>query len=57
MITGGSLTEKVTHNDFLATKKSYANFDLRLKIRLTGTGLREQRRADPQPARAGQHAR
>jgi len=37
MITGGSLTDKVTHNDFLATVKSYANFDLRLKIKLTGT--------------------
>ncbi len=37
MITGGSLTEKVTHNDFLATVKSYANFDLRLKIKLNGT--------------------
>lgn len=38
-IRGGSLTEQVTHNDFLATKKSYSNFDLRLKIRLTGTGF------------------
>ena len=37
MITGGSLTEKVTHNDFLATVKRYANFDLRLKIKLSGT--------------------
>ena len=37
MITGGSLTEKVAHNDFLATVKSYANFDLRLKIKLSGT--------------------
>ncbi len=39
MITGGSLTETVKHNDFLATKKSYANFDLRLKIKITGTGF------------------
>jgi hypothetical protein len=37
MITGGSLTEKVAHNDFLATRKAYANFDLRVKIKLTGT--------------------
>lgn len=36
-INGGSLTEKVTHNDFVATKKSYSNFDLRLKIKLSGT--------------------
>ena len=39
MITGGSLTETVTRNEFLATKKSYANFDLRLKIKITGTGF------------------
>lgn len=37
MLTGGSLTEKVAHNDFLATVKSYANFDLRVKIKLSGT--------------------
>ena len=34
---GGSLAEKVPHNEFLATKKSYANFDLRLKFKLIGT--------------------
>jgi hypothetical protein len=34
---GGSLTEKVPHNEFLATKKSYANFDLHLKFKLIGT--------------------
>ncbi|HSH96395.1 MAG TPA: family 16 glycoside hydrolase [Roseimicrobium sp.] len=37
MINGGSLTEKVPKNFFLATEKSYHNFDLRLKLRLTGT--------------------
>src|SRR3954470_7241140 len=37
MITGGSLTEKVAHNDFIATVKSYSNFDLRVKIKLSGT--------------------
>ena len=37
LLTGGSLTEKVAHNDFLATVKSYANFDLRLKLKLSGT--------------------
>lgn len=36
-IIGGSMTEKVPRNEFLATKKSYANFDLRLKFKLTGT--------------------
>jgi len=38
-IIGGSATEKIAHNDFLATKKSYSNFDLRVKLRLTGTGF------------------
>jgi len=35
-IVGGSLTEKVPHNEFLSTNKSYKNFDLRLKFRLVG---------------------
>jgi len=34
---GGTLAEKVPHNEFLATKKSYANFELRLKFKLIGT--------------------
>jgi putative heme-binding domain-containing protein len=34
VITGGSLTEKLPFNSFLASKKSYANFDLSFKIRL-----------------------
>lgn len=36
-ITAGSLTQKVPHNSFLATRRSYHNFDLRLKIRISGT--------------------
>jgi hypothetical protein len=36
-LVGGSLAEKVPHNEFLSTKKTYANFDLRLKFKLTGT--------------------
>ncbi len=39
LITGGSLTGQITRNHFLATKKSYANFDLKLKIKITGTGF------------------
>lgn len=35
-LTGGSLTEKIPHNFFLATRKSYQNFDLRLQLKLTG---------------------
>jgi putative membrane-bound dehydrogenase-like protein len=38
-IRGGSLTTKVPNNFFLATEKSYQNFDLRVKLRLTGTGF------------------
>ncbi len=33
---GGSLTEKVPHNEFLCTQKEYKNFDLRLKVKLVG---------------------
>jgi hypothetical protein len=36
-LVGGSLAEKVPHNEFLATTKQYGNFDLRLKFKLTGT--------------------
>lgn len=42
MITGGSRTEKIPHNYFIATTKPAQNFDLRLKLKLTGdpkTGL------------------
>jgi hypothetical protein len=37
MITAGSLTRKVPHNEFLATTKSYKDFDLRLQFKLEGT--------------------
>lgn len=37
VIAAGSLTEKVPHNSFLATVRSYHNFELRLKIRISGT--------------------
>jgi hypothetical protein len=36
-LVGGSLTEKVPHNEFLATTKAYGDFELRLKFKLTGT--------------------
>ena len=38
-IVGGSLTNQVPHNEFLATNKSYRNFDLTLKFKLQGTGF------------------
>ncbi len=39
ILTGGSigLKEKVPHNTFLSTKKSYADFELTLKIRIRGS--------------------
>lgn len=36
-IVGGSLVTKVPNNEFLCTTRSYADFDLKLKFRLTGT--------------------
>jgi len=36
-LVGGSLKEKVEHNQFLATTKSYGNFELRLKCKMKGT--------------------
>ena len=41
-LTGGDEQRKIPHNDFLCTKRSFSNFELRLKIKLTGdpkTGL------------------
>ena len=35
-ITGGSSTSKIPQNQFLATTRSFQNFELRLKIKLTG---------------------
>ncbi len=37
VITGGSLTEKVERNEFLATTRDFANFIIRFKIKLTGS--------------------
>jgi hypothetical protein len=34
---GGSLRQEVPRNEFLATQRSYTNFVLRLKFKLTGT--------------------
>lgn len=35
-ITAGSLTAAAARNEFLSTKKEYANFDLRLKFKIEG---------------------
>src|SRR4051812_40643964 len=37
MITGGSLDEKVARNEFIATTRSYQNYELRLKLKISGT--------------------
>ncbi|KAA5547678.1 3-keto-disaccharide hydrolase [Adhaeribacter rhizoryzae] len=36
-LVGGSLTAKVPHNEFISTTKSYANYILKLKFKLTGS--------------------
>lgn len=36
LLTGGSATEKIPRNFFLATTRSFQNFDLRLQLKLTG---------------------
>src|SRR2546423_1944400 len=36
-LTGGSLTQTVTHNDFLASVRDFTNFIIRLQIKLTGS--------------------
>ncbi len=36
VITGGSTTEKIKKNDFISTKQSYMNFELKLKIKVSG---------------------
>lgn len=53
-LVGGHLGEPVPHNDFLCTTKEYKDFDLRLKVKLQGTGfvnggiqLRSQREKNP----------
>ncbi len=37
-IVAGSATEKIAHNEFLASKDEFGDFELRLKARLTGKG-------------------
>jgi hypothetical protein len=37
-IVGGSLKERVPRNEFLCTKKEFADFELRLKFKLLGKG-------------------
>ncbi|MEW4565519.1 family 16 glycoside hydrolase [Bremerella sp. JC770] len=38
LITGGSLSQRVPRNTFLATERSYQNFELKLSIRIQGAG-------------------
>lgn len=35
-IVGGRLDERIPHNDFLCTTEEYADFELRLQVKLTG---------------------
>lgn len=55
LLIGGSLTETVPHNEFLATTRSYSDFALKLKFKLlgnegfvnSGVQFRSQRIEDP----------
>lgn len=38
IIIGGSLSERIPHNEFLSTQKRYGDFELRLQARLVGEG-------------------
>lgn len=37
-IVAGSATDRIAHNEFLASREEYGDFELRLKARLTGQG-------------------
>ena len=38
-IVGGTLKERIPHNEFLCTTKEYENFELRLKVKAIGKGV------------------
>jgi hypothetical protein len=38
-IVGGTLKEKIPHNEFLCTTKEYGDFELRLKFKVLGDGV------------------
>lgn len=63
-LVGGTLDKVIPHNDFLCTTRSYANFILKLKIKLTGNKgfvnsgvqFRSQRLKDPAHEMTGYQA-
>jgi uncharacterized protein YciI len=62
-LVGGSLAKTVPHNDFLRTTKRFKNFDMRLKVKLEGTGfvnggiqLRSERNKNPDYEMVGYQA-
>lgn len=44
-IVGGTLQEKIPHNEFLCTEKSYSNFELQLKFKVVGANAGVQIRS------------
>jgi len=48
-IVGGSLQEKISHNEFLCTKQSYSNFELRLQFKVLGANAGVQIRSQRIP--------
>ncbi len=62
-LVGGNLAETVPHNNFLCTTREFKNFDLRLQVKLLGTGFvnggiqfRSQRIKDPAYEMSGYQA-
>jgi hypothetical protein len=44
-IVGGTLRERIPHNEFLCTERSYSNFELRLKFKVIGANAGVQIRS------------
>ena len=44
-IVGGTLEQKIAHNEFLTTAAEYADFELRLQFRLKGANTNAGHRA------------
>ena len=38
-LMGGSLTQTVPHNEFIATNETFGDFELTLEFKITGTGF------------------
>jgi len=48
-IVGGTLQDKIPHNEFLCTERNYSNFELRLKFKVVGANAGVQIRSQRIP--------